>query len=800
VAARVLPLEGTLVVDLSSGIPGGYCTRILADGGARVVKVESPEGDPLRRWTASGVQLSEGDDGALFQHLSCSKESVVADPARPEDLELVGDLVRGADVVVWSPGGAVAGHPNHDPRALQTVAPGATIVAITPVGLNGPWASKAHTEFTLQAWGGALSARGTPDRPPVAVGGRIGEWTAGMFAAAGALMSRYGTATTGGGDLLDVSIYESIVLSQSMYPITIKLLARTTRVLNFPGIEQTKDGLVGLTVGTADQWQSFCRMVEREDWLADADLLSFTSRFARFAELSKAIESWMSERTTAQVIELGEAARLPITEIGNGANLPHLSQFSQRASYVKNPRSGFLQPDVSYTIGDGSHRRSPEPAPRLGEHTAAARATGPQSARPPRGTTAPLPLEGLRVADFTSAWAGPFLTQQLGSWGADVIRVESTRRLDQLRLMTTSLDAPQWWETSAFAAASTNKRSLTLNMNDEKGRELAERLCGVCDVVIDNFSPRVMEKWGLDYDSLATVNPSIIQVRMPGFGLSGPWRDRVGFAMTAEQASGLAWVTGYPDQAPQVPGAPCDPIGGGHGLIALLLALEVRRRTGKGMLVEAPLVGGALCVSAEQVVEYSAYGHLIERQGNRDASRAPQGLYLTADLLPDGRQDRWVAIAVETETQWQQLIEAIGSPSWAGEAAYATLDGRRAAHDFIDSQLADWCIERSADEIVETLWDANVPTAKVVLQQELDSIPQLDARGWWSTVPHPVTGGDVHNGHPVRIADRTSPIHRRRAPLLGEHNREILTSLLGQSDADCARLELEGVIGTAPQV
>ncbi|MHB8463346.1 MAG: CaiB/BaiF CoA transferase family protein [Acidimicrobiales bacterium] len=797
-AARVLPLEGMLVVDLSSGIPGGYCTRVLADGGARVLKVEAPEGDPLRRWTASGLHLAEGEDGALFQYLSCSKESVVADPTQQVDLDLVGELVRGADVVVWSPGSAVAGHPSQHPRALQAVAPGATIVAITPVGLDGPWASKAHTEFTLQAWGGSLSARGTPDRPPVAVGGQIGEWTAGMFAAVGALVSRYGIAANSRGDLLDVSIYESIVLTHSMYPITIKLLERTTRLLNFPSIEQTKDGLVGLTVGTADQWQSFCRMVERDDWLADPDLLSFASRFARFAELSEAIESWMSERTAAEVIALGGAARLPITEIGNGANLPNLPQFAQRESYLKNPRSGFLQPDVSYTIGDGSHRRPADPAPRLGEHTAAARATPPKSERSPRGANAPLPLEGLRVADFTSAWAGPFLTQQLGSWGADVIRVESTQRLDQLRLLTASLDAPQWWETSAFAAASTNKRSLTLNMNHEKGRELATRLCGVCDVVIDNFSPRVMERWGLDYESLTTLNRSIIQVRMPGFGLSGPWRDRVGFAMTAEQASGLAWVTGYPDQAPQVPGAPCDPIGGGHGLIALLLALEVRRRTGKGMLVEAPLVGGALCVSAAQVVEYSAYGHLIERQGNRDPSRAPQGLYLTADLLPDGRQDRWVAIAVETDAQWEQLIEAIGSPPWAAEAAYATLDGRRAAHDFIDSHLADWCIERSADDIVETLWDADVPTAKVVLQQELDSIPQLDARGWWSTVPHPVTGGDVHNGHPVRVAERTSPVHRRRAPLLGEHNREILTGLLGQTDADCAWLELEGVIGTAP--
>jgi crotonobetainyl-CoA:carnitine CoA-transferase CaiB-like acyl-CoA transferase len=507
----------------------------------------------------------------------------------------------------------------------------------------------------------------------------------------------------------------------------------------------------------------------------------------------------MRQHTTAEVIELGEAVRLPVTEIGNGANLPYLPQFADRKWYVTNPRSDFLQPDVFYTLGDGTHRRPAEPPPRLGDHAITTPASS--TRREPRRTNASerLPLEGLRVADFTQAWAGPYLTQQLGILGADVIRVESAGRLDTMRLSVPSRDVPSWWESPAFGAANTNKRSLTLDMNHSEGRKLAERLCAISDVVVDNFTPRVMENWGLNYDSLSRLNPAVIQVRMPGFGLSGPWRDRTGWAMTAEQVSGLAWLTGYPDQVPQVPSGPCDPLGGGHGLIALLLALEHRRRTGEGMLVEAPLVGGALSVTAAQVVEHSAYGELVERQGNRCPDAAPQGLYLTADLLPDGRRDRWIAIAVETDVQWENLVRAIGSPVWAKDPTLATLPGRRDAHDLIDAELAAWCAGRPADDLVETLWAAGVPTAKVILQQELDKIPQLHARGWWSTVPHPIRGSEIHNGSPVQFSNGPHELHRRPAPLLGEHNREILTGLLGLTDADCVRLEEEGVIGSTPR-
>ena len=189
---------------------------------------------------------------------------------------------------------------------------------------------------------------------------------------------------------------------------------------------------------------------------------------------------------------------------------------------------------------------------------------------------------------------------------------------------------------AAVPGSEHNKRGLTLDLAVARGRELARELIARCDVVIENYSPRVMDSWKLSYDDVRALNPRAIMVRSPAFGLSGPWRDRGGYAQTMEMASGLAWLTGWPDEPPEVPNGPMDPIAGTHATVALLLALEHRRRTGEGLLVEVPMIGGALNVAAEQVVEFSADGNLLQRQGNRSRFAAPQGAYLTNDVLPDG--------------------------------------------------------------------------------------------------------------------------------------------------------------------
>jgi len=280
-------------------------------------------------------------------------------------------------------------------------------------------------------------------------------------------------------------------------------------------------------------------------------------------------------------------------------------------------------------------------------------------------------------------------------------------------------------------------------------------------------------------------------VRMPAFGLDGPWRDRTGFAMTIEQVSGMAWITGYDDLPLVVRGA-CDPLGGMHAIFALLLALEDRKRTGKGQLVEVPMVEVALNVAAEQVIEHSAYGQVLRRDGNRGPVAAPQGLYRC------GRGETLIALAVATDEQWRALRNLMGDPAWADVASFESAAGRRAHHDAIDAGIAGWLDEVEASEAVKALLDAGIPSHTVINAHFLHPNPQLEHRGFFQTMTHPVTGETRYPGLPLRFSNFDGRTHRRPPPTLGQHNREILIDELGLSEEEFNRLLEAQVIGERP--
>jgi crotonobetainyl-CoA:carnitine CoA-transferase CaiB-like acyl-CoA transferase len=275
---------------------------------------------------------------------------------------------------------------------------------------------------------------------------------------------------------------------------------------------------------------------------------------------------------------------------------------------------------------DGEGPRPPGPAPRRGEH--GGRIGWPARAQGAGSEPAPLPLGGVRVLDLTAWWAGPSATHMLAALGADVVHVESIQRPDGMRMMAGAFRGrDRWWEWSPFFLASNaNKRGLALNLAAPRGRELALRLLARADAVVENFTPRVLEQWGLGWPAIQAANPRCILVRMPAFGLDGPWRDHTGFAQTMEQMTGLAWRTGHPEDQPRIQRGPCDPLAGMHAAFALLVALAERERSGRGHRVECTMVEGALNAAAEQLVEWSAYGRALGRMGNRSPEATPQGL------------------------------------------------------------------------------------------------------------------------------------------------------------------------------
>jgi crotonobetainyl-CoA:carnitine CoA-transferase CaiB-like acyl-CoA transferase len=332
---------------------------------------------------------------------------------------------------------------------------------------------------------------------------------------------------------------------------------------------------------------------------------------------------------------------------------------------------------------------------------------------------------------------------------------------------------------------------VTLQLDSVEGMEQLRRLIAGADVVLENFSARVVDNFNLGWDVVRELNARCIMLRMPAFGLDGPWRDRPGFAMTVEQVSGLAWMTGYEDLPLVIRGA-CDPVGGLTAFFALLMALEDRRRSGEGQLVEVALVESALNIAAEQVIEYSAYGALLERAGNRGPYAAPQGVY------PCAEAGEYVAIAVATDTQWVALRGLMGDPESALDPALACAEGRRAAHDAIDAEIERWLASHPRDAAVEILVGAGVPAQALVNGHAVYPNPQLEARGFFQHMKHPVTGETRYPGLPMSFSGLARGLHPSPPPLLGEHNDEVLGDELGLSEEELAGLRERKVIGERP--
>ena len=742
--------EGLRVVDTSTGIAGGYCSKLLTDLGADVVKLEPPEGDPLRGYSATGSVGKDGDpDGVLFRYLHTSQRSVVV-----EGRAALRTWVESADVVLesFTPGLG-------EELGIVGVAP--VTVSVSSFGRGGPDSELSLPEEVLQARSGSLSNHGHMHRPPLTVGGQLGEYVTGAFAALGALTAWWRASRTGEREHVDVSMLEAMQYTLVTVPT---LMARvpggrkgTFRWVMLPGNEPTGDDeYVGITTVTKQQWLSLLHVIGRDDLAGDEQLATMLGRFQRAQEVNDTIRGWTMQHTAEEVVELCAEGRVPAAVLGNGQLLPTFAQLAERGAFVEQPGSGFTRPRAPFRLS-AVRDRVMTPAPRLGEHDAdAVPAPRPVSGTP--GAVGSDPFAGVRVLDFTAFWSGPATTAWFSATGADVIKVESVQRPDGIRFSAAvrPKDNPQYYEMSGlFAATNLGKRGITLDLGQPEGVALVRRLIERSDVVCENFTPRVMESFGLDYEAMRAIRPDVIVLRLPAFGLEGPWRDRPGFAQTMEQITGMAWLTGYEGGPPIIPGGFVDPAVGVHAATALVAALEHRDRTGEGQLVEMPMIEVAAAMTAEQVAEYSAYGELLGRRGEGGVYRC------------EGEDEHWIAVHLASD------------PLPAEE---------RAA----------WCAQRLPEQAAKELLDAGIPAAPMVPAYMALDDPQLRARGFFEPVPHPLMGEQDYPSWPVRFSAGPERYWHEPAPLLGQHNDEVLGGELGVDGEELARLRERHVIGDAP--
>ncbi|HEX2381056.1 MAG TPA: CoA transferase [Acidimicrobiales bacterium] len=735
-------LRGVQVLERTSGVAGGYCGKVLSDAGATVTRVLAPDRDPL------GGLRSE----PLFEYLHASKSEVAAAHADDAAADIV--LVDGATT----------------PSTLNQI-----VVSITPFGLDGPWVDRPATEFTLQAAGGSIGFRGLPDQEPLAAGGRIGEWMTGTYAALAALAALYRVRVGGEGEIVDVAMLDCVAATMAIVPSVYasffgwQPMTGTGRTIEIPSVEPTADGYVVFTTNSAQQYTDFCVLIGHPELLDDRKLSRPHDRFVRRDEFEALVHDFTAERTSAEVLEQASLFRIPSGPVLNGATIPTFTQFVERGVFEPSESGRFVQPRVPFRI------------------------TG-EPGEPPHESTSdgPLPLSGIRIVDCTAWWAGPSAAAALACLGADVIKVESITRPDLMRYAAARPPTTdEWWEWSPlFHTGNAGKRAITVDLTRPEGIAVFERLIATADVLVENYTPRVMEQFGLGWERIHEINPDLIMTRMPAFGLDGPWRDNTGFAQTMECVSGMAWLTGFADGPPVLVRGACDPLAGMHAVIATLLALVDRHASGGGRHIEATMVEAALNASAEQVLEYSATGTILTRDGNRSRHAAPQGVY------PCAGEDTWVAIAVETDAQWHSVTKVLAAPPWTRDETLHTHEGRTAAHDLIDEHLREWTSGHSATEVADVLCAAGVPAAEVIASRDVVHNAQLRHRGLFELQPHRVTGEHELPAMPFRFS-RVDHWLQGPAPTIGQHNDEVLTEL-GLSPAEIAALREAGVVGERP--
>lgn len=787
-------LAGIRVTELAPSIGTSYATRLLADLGAEVVKLEPPGGDPLRR-RAAVVGRDDVQRGLLQQWLDAGKASVLVDLATPEGVAMADRAAVGADVVIEGSGADGLGGLGMDVGRWREQNPRLSVVSLSNFGLEGPWRDRPATEFTLQASAGYLAAHGDDGREPLWVPGNLVELYAGTFVATAAATAVLRSTVQGTGEDVDVSRFEAATLLMS-YPSVLNSfpgpVTYPRRYRPVPSIEPTADGYVGVNVLTGQHWLDLCAMIGAPDLADDRDLMLMARRLHRADDVYGHLRPWLAERSSDEVVALGQAFRIPVVPVTNGRTLPEVEQFVARRLFVEQPGTGARRPRSPYIV-DGLAAGWTPAAPAPGSTT-----TLPPNWTPPTSGSSPAhaseraPLDGIRVLDLGGFWAAPFAAEYLASMGADVVKVESTRHADGFRFSATSPDlGPQWYELSpVFAAANLDKRAVTLDLTTSDGHGLVERLVASADVLVENFTPRVLDALGMAPERLRELNPGLIVVRMPAFGLDGPWRDFAGFALSLEQVSGLAWVAGYPGEQPTNPGGGADALCGMHAAVAIVAALARRRGDGRGALIEIGQAEVLCSFSAEQVLEHSGNGVLLERAANRGPDAAPQGVYRCRG------EDRWLAVAVANDDQWLALRGALGDPAWAADTELDSARGRHRRHDELDVHLGEWAAGQDLADAEACLLAAGVPAAAVIDPPAVDGNPQLESRGFFESLDHPLAGTHRYPTWPMTFSRGGRPFHRRGAPTLGQHNDEILGAELGCSPEELERLAAAGVVGT----
>jgi benzylsuccinate CoA-transferase BbsF subunit len=399
-----------------------------------------------------------------------------------------------------------------------------------------------------------------------------------------------------------------------------------------------------------------------------------------------------------------------------------------------------------------------------------------------------LPLESIRVIELTTGAAGPTVAKCLAEYGAEVIRIESRKRGDGHR---GGNNKARWNKSPDFGKLSRNKKSVTINMATDRGKDLVRDLIRESDVVIENFSLRVMDRWGMSYDQLRAIKPDIIMIRLKGLGATGPYASHVTWGPNLLCLMGMTYLWNHHDTPSPTGEARTqhpDFMSGVAGAGAVMSALLRRARTGEGAYIDSSQIEVGAFFLAPQYMDYLVNGIDPQPAGNHKAGAGPYGAY------PCAGEDKWCAIAVESQGQWQAFCQAIGSPSWCADERFATAAGRDTNRAALDELVGDWTSQRSGDEVTQVLQAAGVGAAPIQdVEDQLYHNPQFEARKLFNNMEEPEMGPIVTEDPPLKMSG-SPPVVHRHAPLMGEDTDQVMRDVLHLSDSQIADLTEQGIL------
>lgn len=825
-------IEHLKVLDLTDE-RGLLCGRLLADLGADVVQVEPPSGSTARQ--ASPLVGEGGDVSLVWATFGANRRGVCLDLDSPEGQDSFRALARAADVVVTSMQPEWLRERGLDPDTLSAEDPALVCVVISGFGWDGPKASYSDTDLVVWAAGGPLEPHRDGDRPPLRISVPQAYLHAGADAAAGALTAVLARDGGGGrGQVVDVSAQVSAAAATLARVLATAVGDANPEWQQQPVGRTDQSGSGAATPNSLKKWHCADGIVELHlsmgpaagaftnrlfAWIADEGVLPedvaawdwrtvpdrFTAGELTTDDLERAraaVRAFLLTRTKEEVVAASLERRLLAMAIYDSADVLASRHLADRGFWSTMEVAG-VETRVPGVLAQVSGGRSPSlrrPAPGLGEHTEEVLSEWLPQARPATSTTTSAAgaedgqdaLAGLKVLDLSWVVAGPLIGRQLADFGAEVVRVESSTRVETARLMQPFHRGEQNRENSAlFGNCNAGKLGITVDLKSPAGQAVARDLVAWADVVVESFSPGQLAKWGLDPATLRAERPDLVVVSTSIAGQSGPWSRLAGYGNVGSSLSGFQHLVGWPDRLPLGPFGPyTDYVGPRLAVPSLLAALERRRLTGEGCYVDVSQVEAGVYFLSPQVAHASYDGTVASRRGNSDAVMAPHGVH---PCLPEGGRDRFVAVAVRDGRDWCALAEEMCRTDLAERPELATDAGRLAAAEELEAAVSAWTVDQPAIEVERRLQVVGVPAHVASSSADFLRDPQLTFRGHLVQLASERHGTTYVEGPRWQLS-ATPGGPRRAAPFLGQHNDYVLRSLLGYDAGQVAALTEEGVL------